>query len=184
MLMSLTLMLQLELPAVNVLSKIDLIEQFGELRTLYYFYMPDVLSIAPFIQNRSLTAPGPVSDVNTFMLTMLSTTAMNLNLEFFTDNGDLRHLVEALSVDPIMQKYARLNDALVGIIEDYSFVGYHTLNIQDKESVMRLTQAVDKSNGYTYVNMDTNKVTYDAIVGKQEKDSRWTLDVQERYIKK
>ncbi len=33
-LMSLTQMMQLELPAVNVLSKVDLIEQYGELRTL------------------------------------------------------------------------------------------------------------------------------------------------------
>lgn len=32
MLTSLTVMIQLELPAVNVLSKVDLIEQFGELR--------------------------------------------------------------------------------------------------------------------------------------------------------
>ena len=32
MLMSLTQMLQLELPAVNVLSKIDLVEQYGALR--------------------------------------------------------------------------------------------------------------------------------------------------------
>lgn len=33
MLTSLTVMINLELPAINVLSKIDLIEQFGELRT-------------------------------------------------------------------------------------------------------------------------------------------------------
>jgi len=33
MLSSVTTMLQLELPAINVLSKIDLIEQYGELRT-------------------------------------------------------------------------------------------------------------------------------------------------------
>lgn len=33
MLTSLALMLQLEMPAVNVLSKIDLIEEYGPLRT-------------------------------------------------------------------------------------------------------------------------------------------------------
>lgn len=32
MLSSVTTMLQLELPAINVLSKVDLIEQYGELR--------------------------------------------------------------------------------------------------------------------------------------------------------
>lgn len=35
MLTSVTTMLQLELPAINVLSKVDLIEQYGELRTLF-----------------------------------------------------------------------------------------------------------------------------------------------------
>lgn len=34
MLTSLTVMIQLELPAINVLSKVDLIEQYGELRKL------------------------------------------------------------------------------------------------------------------------------------------------------
>lgn len=37
MMTSVTTTIQLELPAVNVLSKIDLIEQYGELRTLILF---------------------------------------------------------------------------------------------------------------------------------------------------
>lgn len=36
LLMSATMMLQLELPAVNVLSKVDLIEQYGSLRKLVH----------------------------------------------------------------------------------------------------------------------------------------------------
>lgn len=37
MLTSATLMLQLEMPAINVLSKIDLIEEYGQLRMLSFF---------------------------------------------------------------------------------------------------------------------------------------------------
>lgn len=36
MLTSATLMLQLEMPAVNVLSKVDLIEEYGQLRMLSF----------------------------------------------------------------------------------------------------------------------------------------------------
>ncbi|CDF37649.1 unnamed protein product [Chondrus crispus] len=139
MLTSATLMLQLEMPAVNVLSKIDIIEQYGEL---------------PF------------------------------NLDFFTDNGNLSHLVDMLELDPRMKKFAKLNQALVSLIEDFPFVGYHTLNIQDKESVIHLLRAIDKSNGYMYSNLDVNNLAYDAFLGKPEKDHRWTMEVQERYMKR
>ncbi len=84
-----------------------------------------------------------------------------------------------------MRKYARLNRALVEVIEDFpSFVAFHTLHIDDKESVIRLSRAIDKSNGYCYANLDASKVTYNQIVGQPERDPRWTLEVQERHVKR
>lgn len=106
------------------------------------------------------------------------------NLEYFTDNGDLKFLVDLLAADPRTKKFAKLNEALVDVIEDFPFVGYHTLNIQDKESVVRLLRAIDKSNGYMYSNLDVNNLAYDAFIGKPEKDHRWTTEVQERYMKR
>lgn len=138
MLTSVTTMLQLELPAVNVLSKVDLIEQYGELPQ---------------------------------------------NLQFFTETGDLRMLLSKFEEDPLMNKYAKLNEALIDIVEDFPFVAYQTLDIQNKESVIRLLAVVDKSNGYIYSNMDSSKIAYQALVGKPEHDSEWTMEVQERYMK-
>ncbi len=109
--------------------------------------------------------------------------AMNLSLEYFTESGDLMRLVEALQVDPLLSRFANLNSALVDVIEGFSLVAYHTLDIQDKESVMRLSRAIDKSNGYMFAGLDANKVSYEAVIGKQERDPRWTLEVQERYVK-
>lgn len=139
LLMSLTAVIKLELPAVNVLSKVDLIEQYGEL---------------PF------------------------------NLEFFTESEDLSALVAALDADPRFRRYAKLNAALCELVEDFPFVGFHTLDIQDRESVMRVTKAVDKANGYSFTNLEIAKGTYNAIVGLQERDNRWVEDVQERYVKR
>jgi len=65
-----------------------------------------------------------------------------------------------LAADPLMKKHANLNSAL------------------------GLLRAIDKSNGYVYANMDASKLTYEALVGKPEKDPRWTLEVQERYMKR
>jgi GPN-loop GTPase len=139
LLMSLTAVIKLELPAMCVLSKIDLIEQYGEL---------------PF------------------------------DLEFFTESSDLSALVAALDSDPAMRKHARLNAALCELIEDFPWVGFHTLDIQDRESVMRVTRAVDKANGYSFTNLEIGKATYEAIVGKPERDHRWAEEVQERYVKR
>lgn len=105
------------------------------------------------------------------------------NLEFYTDPSDLKKLVESLGDDPVLRNYAKLNEAIVDVVEDFPFVGYHTLDIQNKESVMRLVNAIDKSNGYMYANLDANKITYDVLVGKPEKDHRWIAEVQERYMK-
>lgn len=106
------------------------------------------------------------------------------NLEFFTDSGDLRQLVRMLESDPLLEKFSKLNCALVDIIEDYPYVGYHTLNIQDKESVLRLLRAIDKSNGYVYVNIDATRWAYQMMLGQPEKDHRYIRDVEERYVKR
>lgn len=137
--MSLTAIIKLELPAVNVLSKIDLIEAYGEL---------------PF------------------------------DLEFFTENSDIGPLVRGLNADPRLRKFAKLNAALVDLVEDFPWVGFHTLDIQNRQSVMLLTRAVDKANGYSLANMEVGKATYKAIVGKPERDPQFVAEVQERYVKR
>jgi GPN-loop GTPase len=138
LLMSLTVIIKLEIPAINVLSKIDLIEQYGEL---------------PF------------------------------SLEYFMECADLGHLAESLNADPLLAKYAKLNHVMCELVEDFPFVGYHTLDIQNRESVMRVTKAVDKANGYSIANFDMSKATYSALVGTPDRDSQYVGDVEERYVK-
>lgn len=94
----------------------------------------------------------------------------------------MHFLVDLLGADDRTKRFSKLNEALVEIIEDFPFVGYHTLDIQSKDSVIRLLHAIDKSNGYVYATMDTNKLTYEPFIGKPEKDPRWTMEVQERYM--
>ncbi|KAI8917034.1 GPN-loop GTPase [Powellomyces hirtus] len=105
LLLSLKTMIQLELPHVNVLSKLDLMESYGE------------------------TA---------------------FNLEFYTEVQDLDYLLDRLNEGAFGKKYYKLNQALCDLVKDYSLVGFHTLAIEDTESVMNLAQAIDKANGYIY----------------------------------
>lgn len=59
---------------------------------------------------------------------MLSQTAFNL--DYYTEVLDLQYLLEHLSDDPFFRKYKKLNEALIGLVEDYSLVSFTPLDIQ------------------------------------------------------
>ncbi|TPP62493.1 GPN-loop GTPase [Fasciola gigantica] len=107
LLTSLAAMLQLGLPHVNILSKADLVEQFGEL---------------------------------------------DFNLDFFTEVLDLQYLVDKInkSNDPFLAKYERLNQALIGVIQDQSLVQFLLLDIQNMSHMERVMRYVDRANGYVF----------------------------------
>ncbi|TFK18952.1 cytoplasmic protein [Coprinopsis marcescibilis] len=105
LLLSLRAMLQLELPHINVLSKIDLLAQYGEL---------------------------------------------DFNLDFYTEVQDLSYLENTLNAS-LPPKYAALNMAMISLVEDFSLVGFETLAVEDKNSMIHLTHAIDRATGYIFV---------------------------------
>ncbi|KAF9068404.1 hypothetical protein BDP27DRAFT_1383630 [Rhodocollybia butyracea] len=107
LLLSLRTMLQLELPHINVLSKIDLLAKYGDL---------------------------------------------DFNLDFYTEVQDLSYLTNSLSsATGTSSRFQALNEAMISLIEDYSLVGFETLAVEDKSSMLHLTHAVDRATGYVYV---------------------------------
>ncbi|KAI6020946.1 cytoplasmic protein [Pisolithus microcarpus] len=104
LLLSLRTMLQLELPHINVLSKIDLLSQYGDL---------------------------------------------DFNLDFYTEVQDLSHLENALNT--VSPRFTELNMALISVIEDFGLVGFETLAVEDKASMLHLSRAIDRATGYIFV---------------------------------
>ncbi|KAI0302812.1 hypothetical protein B0F90DRAFT_1949656 [Multifurca ochricompacta] len=104
LLLSLRAMLHLELPHINVLSKVDLLTQYGDL---------------------------------------------DFNLEFYTEVQDLSYLENTLSSNS--SRYSALNMAICELIEDFGIVGFETLAVEDKESMLNLTRAIDRATGYVFV---------------------------------
>jgi len=104
LLLSLRTMLQLELPHINVLSKIDLLSQYGDL---------------------------------------------DFNLDFYTDVQDLSYLENVLNT--VSPRFRALNMALISVIEDFGLVGFETLAVEDKASMLHLSRAIDRATGYVFV---------------------------------
>jgi len=62
---------------------------------------------------------------------------------------DLSYLENALS--SASPRYSALNMAICGLIEDFGLVGFETLAVEDKHSMLNLTRAIDRATGYVFV---------------------------------
>jgi len=102
---SLTSMLQIALPHVNLLSKVDLVEKYGKLQ---------------------------------------------FNLDYYTDVLDLEYLMDTFPDDNFTKKYKLLNEALTGLISDYSLVNFIPVTVKSKERLLAASQVIDKANGYVF----------------------------------
>jgi len=137
LLTSMSTMVKLELPHVNVLSKIDLMQSMGKL---------------------------------------------DFNLEFYTDVLDLSYLVDKLSEDRYTSKYKALNEAICGLVEQYSLVNFHTLAIEDKETVYALIRTIDKSNGYIFGGLTPGNEAIFQLTERIPFQNERVGDVQEKYL--
>jgi GTPase SAR1 family protein len=137
LLTSLSTMLNLEMPHVNILSKIDLVESFGRLR---------------------------------------------FNLDFYTEVLDLSYLLQALDDDPGSGRYQRLNAAIVELVEDFSLVHFHTLNVRDKASMTGIMGTVDKAIGYIIPSKGEGPNLLTTAFGSTPEHMRDPFVAQEKYM--
>jgi GPN-loop GTPase len=144
LLVTLSTMVQLEMPQVNLLSKVDLIEAYGEL---------------------------------------------DFALDFYTDVLDPSRLLPLLEAQGgggsrFNERHAALNARIVELIDDFSLVNFGTVNISDKESVMRALQSIDKANGYVFGPSEgANAGVFTCAAGVTEWDDERVGSVQERYMR-
>ncbi|CCI41885.1 unnamed protein product [Albugo candida] len=162
-LMSLASMVRLELPHINVLSKVDLMEQYGKLAYNLDYYT-DVLDLR-------------------YLLNWLDAERLGLQVDEVDENGNQKLILdEDTSINEsktvVSSKFRRLNEALIDVIEDFSLVSFHPIQIHDTTSLKALILAIDKSNGYVFTSVDWKcAVAQDSIV-----DNEHVMDMQERFL--
>ena len=161
LLVSLTTMLKLELPHVNVLSKVDLIEQYGELPfSLDYFTeVLDLSYLCDCLDSSMGPGPGPAP----------------------AGRGCGASRGSA-------SKYSKLNRAMAELVEDFSLVNFVTCAVEDKESMAGVLRLIDKANGYCFGDLPLHPGAYHMTASQADSagGGKWaserTMDVQEKYM--
>eukprot|EP01033_Poteriospumella_lacustris_P010264 gene10264-7287_t len=130
-------MLRLELPHVNVLSKIDLLKQYGDLPFELNFFT-DMLNLSPLLRYLD----GRIAP----------TEELEQRERRRYERGDGPAATGTLSGRSLLQeKYKALTAAFCEMVDDYALVSFLPLNIEDAETVGRVLAATDRANGYSYV---------------------------------
>ncbi|XP_032511422.1 GPN-loop GTPase 2 [Danaus plexippus] len=75
---------------------------------------------------------------------------IQFGIDFYTEVLDLNYLLDSLDSDNFTNKYKKLNSALVSIIEDYSLVSFHLVDMFKEQSLINVKKLVDKANGYVF----------------------------------
>ncbi|KIV87651.1 hypothetical protein PV11_03183 [Exophiala sideris] len=108
------------------------------------------------------------------------------NLDFYTEVQDLEYLLPSLEAESPMfarGKFAALNEAIVNLVEEYGLVGFETLAVEDKKSMMALLRTIDRAGGYAFGGAEGANdsiwqvAVRDGVVGQMD-----IRDVQERWI--
>ena len=140
LLLSLRAMLQMDLPHLNVLTKIDKLSSYGPL---------------PF------------------------------NLDFYTEVHDLSYLLPHLANENSVlrsSKFEGLNNAVVELVEDFGLVGFETLAVENKRSMITLLQAIDRAGGYAFGGAEGANDTVWQVAMREGMKGMTIGDVQERWI--
>ncbi|KAF2742265.1 hypothetical protein M011DRAFT_292399 [Sporormia fimetaria CBS 119925] len=158
-------MLQMDLPHLNVLTKIDNLKNYPDLPFNLDFYteVQDLNYLLPWL-NREQTSgiPGPGRTRN------------------HDKDGDEEMDMDA-DTEPA-SKYAALNKAIVQLVEDFALVGFETLAVEDKTSMLHLLRAIDRAGGYAFGTGPGANETVWQIAMREDAVTMDARDVQERWL--
>lgn len=107
------------------------------------------------------------------------------NLDFYTEVQDLSYLLPSLEAESPMfgqDKFAALNEAIVNLVEEYGLVGYETLAVEDKKSMMSLLRTIDRAGGYAFGGAEGANDSVWQVAVREGMGTMDVRDVQERWI--
>ena len=108
------------------------------------------------------------------------------NLDFYTEVQDLNYLLPHLSEEsPLFasdSKFSGLNQAIVNLVEEFGLVGFETLAVEDKKSMISLLQTIDRASGYAFGGPAGANDTVWQVAVREGLGTMHVRDVQERWL--
>ena len=108
------------------------------------------------------------------------------NLDFYTEVQDLNYLLPHLSEEsPLFasdSKFSGLNQAIVNLVEEFGLVGFETLAVEDKKSMISLLQTIDRASGYAFGGPAGANDTIWQVAVREGLGTMHVRDVQERWL--
>jgi len=158
-----TSMIRLELPTVSVLSKIDLLSQYGELPFDFEYFTEchSLDMLIPFLESSLESEEGNDAD------------GYQEDPEFIAARRKRQQ-------SRMTQKYKRLQTVLADVVEDFNLLGFLPLNISDAASVGRVLAKVDKCNGYVFTESSINEDLFNCAVSSDVSNFEAVAEVRER----
>ncbi|KAF4555639.1 GPN-loop GTPase 2-like protein [Elsinoe fawcettii] len=169
LLLSLRSMLNLPYPCINILSKIDNLSTQEPLPFNLDFYteVQDLHYLLPHLEaeQAGVSLPTLSSDPTVDPESILQTIRTR-------DGGE--------------NKWTRLNEALIGLIEDFGLVSFQPLAVEDKKSMAAVVRAIDRASGFVFGADGKGGLGNEESVFATAMKEGWgqmeIRDVQERWI--
>ncbi|CAA9987448.1 XPA binding protein 1, putative [Plasmodium knowlesi strain H] len=184
LLLSLCSQIHLELPHVNVFSKIDLLKYFKDdlnFPLSYYVQAQNLeqLMLYARYQNESSSdsemGDSPKNSSNDKNHCAQGSIKQVIQDEINT--GNIRNARK--NYRRFSNKYLKLNEYICETVEDYNIINFALLDIQDKYSVLKLLKIIDGANGFRFSSIYSEYSLFDTYVEAIEYDCD---DIQEKIV--
>ncbi|CAJ1966891.1 unnamed protein product [Cylindrotheca closterium] len=141
-----TTMLRLELPTVSVLSKVDLLTNYGPLPFSFDYFTDchELDRLLPFLQQG-----GDFQQKDDL--------AQGVDEYYYTDDPDYQAARRRTRTTPFFRKHEKLHKVLAEVVDEFGLLSFLPLDISDAGSVGRVLAKIDKCNGYMFVDQKNSK---------------------------
>ncbi|KAL3921427.1 MAG: hypothetical protein SGILL_002750, partial [Bacillariaceae sp.] len=179
-----TTMLKLELPAVNLLSKVDLLANYGPLPFSLEFFTDcqDLERLVPYLQQGGdFETSDNVFDDDEYQKRDV------WDDDNYADDPEYQRARKVKLRSPFFRKHERLHKAMAEVVGEFGLISFLPLDISSAESVGRVVARIDKCNGYVFTTAQLpnekpggNEDLFQCAIQSEPSSYEYLADIQER----
>ena len=79
-------------------------------------------------------------------------------------------------------KFKKLNEAMTGLVTDYSLVNFMPVTVKSKEMMLNVRAAIDKANGYCFTNVEEANAQRMMAFSNNDFEYAKIREVQENFM--